>query len=80
MNDKDTVFPQYRKLANQKTFYKIINERLFEEIQLVGTLRNKFVFEAKQYPEILKIKDMLMLAEGHYLPSSQEEWEKVGTL
>ena len=46
MNDKDTVFPQYRKLVNNKSFYKIIDERNFEEIQLVGRLKNKYFIEA----------------------------------
>ncbi len=77
MNAKDTVFPQYRKLSNNRTFYKILDDRHFEEIQLFGSKKNKYLFTATQYPEILKIQDMLMLAEGTYVNSSKEEWDKL---
>ena len=75
MNDKDTVFPQYRKLVNNKSFYKIIDERNFEEIQLVGRLKNKYFIEAKIYPEILKINDLLNLEDPNYALSTKEEWD-----
>ena len=74
MMNKDIVFPQYRKLANSKSFYKITSDRNFEEIQLVGSLKNKYMFEAKIYPEILKINDLLDLVDENYLESSESEW------
>ena len=52
-------FPQYRKLSNHKSFYKILSKEVFEEIQLVGTVRMKTQTTAKKYPEIVRIKDML---------------------
>ena len=52
-------FPQYRKLSNHKSFYKIVSKEVFEEIQLVGTVRMKTKTTATKYPEILRIKDML---------------------
>jgi len=52
-------FPQYRTLGSFNRHYKIVNERLFIE----ATLRNgnwEFqVVTATQYPEILRIQDML---------------------
>jgi len=53
------MFPQYRKLSNHKSFYKIVSKEVFEEIQLVGTVRFKTQITATKYPEILRIKDML---------------------
>ena len=53
------MFPQYRKLSNHKSFYKIVSKEIFEEIQLVGTVRMKTQTIATKYPEILRIKDML---------------------
>ena len=53
------IFPQYRKLSNHKSFYKIVSKEVFEEIQLVGTVRLKTKTTATKYPEILRIKDML---------------------
>ena len=53
------LYPQYRKLSNHKSFYKIVSKEVFEEIQLVGTVRVKTQTTAKKYPEIVRIKDML---------------------
>lgn len=61
MIDKNTHFPQYRKLSNEKTFYKIINERTFDEVIIMGERRIKFTTIASKYPEMLRIKDMLEL-------------------
>jgi hypothetical protein len=72
MNDKNTDFPQYRKLSNDKTFYKIQSDRLFEEVQLMGSKVFRYAVEAKQYPEILKIQDMLKLEEPYLLISEEE--------
>lgn len=74
MSHKVTHFPQFRKLSNEKVFYRIRDERNFDEIQLIGTRAMWFSMEAKQYPEILKIQDLLGLVEG-VRPSSQEEFE-----
>ncbi len=74
MNDKNTDFPQYRKLSNDKTFYKILSDRLFEEVQLMGSKVLHYSVEAKQYPEILKIQDMLQ-AESPYCIISEEEFK-----
>jgi hypothetical protein len=72
MDDKNTDFPQYRKLSNDKTFYKIQSERLFEEVQLMGSKVFRYRVEAKQYPEILKIKEMLKLEEPYLMLSAEE--------
>ena len=73
MNDKNTDFPQYRKLSNDKTFYKIHSDRLFEEVQWMGSKVFCYRIEAKHYPEILKIQDMLQLQEP-YLQITEEEF------
>lgn len=77
MLDKDTDFPQFRKLSNDKVFYKIINDRLFHEIQVIGTFAQLYKIEAKQYPEILKIQDMLNYSIEGFVASNQEEFEKL---
>lgn len=52
-------FPQYRKLSNCKSYYRLNDEKSFDEIQLIGDQVVHFHIEAKQYPEMLRIKDML---------------------
>ena len=59
MSNKVTDFPQYRKLSNDKVFYRINNDRQFDEIQIIGKSAYIHSIEAKQYPEILKIQDLL---------------------
>jgi hypothetical protein len=77
MLDKDTDFPQYRKLSNDKVFYKIVNNREFHEIQVIGTYAQLFKIEAKQYPEILKIQDMLNYTIEGFIPSTQKEFDSL---
>jgi hypothetical protein len=68
-------FPQYRKLSNLRSYYRIDDERHFTEIQLIGSKAFLLNFQATQYPEILKIKEMLSCTEP-YLLSQKEEYEK----
>ncbi|MGB0915166.1 MAG: hypothetical protein ACPGVI_03795 [Crocinitomicaceae bacterium] len=77
MLDKDTDFPQFRKLSNDKVFYKIISDREFHEIQVIGTFAQLYKIEAKQYPEILKIQDMLNYSIEGFVSSSREEYERL---
>ncbi|MDG1332960.1 MAG: hypothetical protein P8P74_11570 [Crocinitomicaceae bacterium] len=74
MSNKGRDFPQYRKLFNEKAFYKIIDDRNFEEIQLMGSRKMTYAFTAEKYPEILRIQDMLDLEPG-YLECDPEEYE-----
>ena len=75
MEDKNTDFPQYRKLSNNRCFYEILNERHFREIQLIGARAVLHDVKAEQYPEMLRIMDMLALQEP-YLISDAEEFKK----
>ncbi|MEN9988684.1 MAG: hypothetical protein RLZZ585_1723 [Bacteroidota bacterium] len=71
-------FPQYRKLANEKSHYEIRDDRHFVEKQLIGKQVFIIEIEAKQYPEILRIQDMLHCVEG-FLLSTKEVFESIGT-
>lgn len=52
-------YPIYRKLSNQKSFYRIESITAFEEIQCIGSARIKTFFKAKKYPEMLRVKEMI---------------------
>lgn len=67
-------FPQYRKLLNEKSFYRITDGIHFDELQRIGSKVVLHQLHAEQYPEMLRIKDMLELSEG-YLISSQSEFD-----
>jgi hypothetical protein len=72
------AFPQYRKLANEKSFYELVDDRHFTEKQRIGKQVFTIPIEAMQYPEILRIQDMLDCVEGFFL-SNKEEFESIGT-
>jgi len=75
--NKDNLFPQFRKLSNEKAFYKIIDELNFEEIQLVGSKKLFYQTYAEQYPEILRIQDMLNCIDSLFIIISEKEWSEL---
>ena len=69
-------FPQYRKLKNDKSFYRIEDESHFIEIQLIGNKAFELKINAVQFPEKLKIKDMLN-CQDPYIKIEQYEFEQI---
>ena len=70
--DKFNDFPAFRKLNNDLRIYKIIDTKSFLEKQRMGTKVFEFNIQAKQYPEILRIQDML--ACNGFVLASEYEW------
>ncbi|MDI1354330.1 MAG: hypothetical protein PSX36_05410 [bacterium] len=64
MNFEDIDFPVYRKYKNSKSYFKIINPLLFEEIQIIGTRKVIKQTQAKLFPEKIFVRD-LVLNFGH---------------
>jgi hypothetical protein len=77
MINKGTDFPQYRKLSNNKVFYKILDDRNFEELQIVGTKCFLYNVNASKYPEILRISEMISLTLPNFEKIQSEEYEKI---
>jgi hypothetical protein len=69
-------FPQYRKLKNDKSFYRIEDESHFTEIQLIGNKAFELKIIAVQFPEKLKIQDMLYCADP-YIKIEQFEFDQI---
>ena len=74
MENKNT-YPIYRKLNNNRSFYKISSDRIFEEIQRIGSKKVHYTHEAKQYPEILFIQDLINYAHQGIADFSEKDWE-----
>lgn len=68
-------FPQYRKYVTGTSYFKIVSEKLFEETQLIGKKKFVTTIEAKQYPEMLRIKDMLECKDNSWMVCSEEEYK-----
>lgn len=74
MNNKVTDFPQYRMLSGKKVYYKILSDKEFIELSWIGSKMIRFEVTAKQYPELLRIIDMLKCEEPYMaLPIEKEE-------
>lgn len=69
-------FPQYRKF-NGRVYYRIVNERTFDEVQIVGSRAILNQFKAEKYPELLRIKDMLEMNISGLDLSDKMEFEKI---
>ena len=67
-------YPIYRKLSNNRSFYKVVDSKNFEEIQIIGTKRRYQLIEAKQYPELLFIQDLISMIHPGMLNSAESEW------
>jgi hypothetical protein len=52
-------FPQYRRYSNNSSYFKIVDERNFIELQFVGEKVLQHHIHALQYPEMLRIQEML---------------------
>ena len=59
MQSESFIFPQYRKYVGLNTWYKIESTNLFIEVSKLGDNFIQHSVEAKQYPEKLRIMDML---------------------
>lgn len=77
MSYKGTDFPQYRMLSNEKVFYRIRSDREFDEIQIIGSRAMWFSMVAQQYPEILKIQDLLTFADEGVQSLAEERFVEI---
>jgi len=68
-------FPIYRKLSDNKTYYKIDSEKSFIEVKIMGKYYFSNSIEASQFPEIILIKDMINLEMGGFISISKKEFE-----
>jgi hypothetical protein len=59
MNNEDIHFPVFRKYKNNKSYFKILSFKQFEEVQLIGSKKIVNLTEALHFPEMLFIKDLI---------------------
>ncbi len=81
MSNEDIHFPVYRKYKNNKSYFKILSFKLFEEIQIIGSKKLVKQIEANQFPEMVFIRDLIFdykimaeeIGEGEYNSLCQSE-------
>ena len=79
MQNSEIIFPQYRAMSGRRIWYKIHSFSTFDELQQMGERVVKYSIEAEQYPEKLRILDMLscqapfvLLEESVYLEMEKQ--------
>ncbi|OIQ31697.1 MAG: hypothetical protein BM555_05145 [Crocinitomix sp. MedPE-SWsnd] len=60
------MFPYYRKLIGKDIYYKIVSDEEFHEITKVKGRLNVELVMAIQYPEKLRIQDMITCHGNYY--------------
>lgn len=76
-NNEGIHFPIYRKYKNNKRFYKIINKKEFEEIQVIGSKTLVNHIKASQLPEFNFINDLMSYYDGFAEEIDEAEYERV---
>lgn len=69
------MYPSYRKITNRDTWYKIVSDTEFHEVSRLGNRLIVEVVVAVQFPEKLKIQDMLECKGEHYEKVSGQEFD-----
>jgi len=64
MKSEDINFPLYRKYKNNKSYFKILDARNFEEIQIIGSKLMLNKIRAISFPEINFIHDLMFNYEA----------------
>lgn len=73
MNNKVTDFPQFRMISGRKVYYKILSDRQFIELSWIGEKLFRYTITAVQYPEMLRIMDMLTCKPPYLILPAEEE-------
>ena len=69
-------FPVYRKYPHNRTFFKIISEEAFEEINILGKTYSVRNVKAQIMPDRNYIHDMVYNYEKYWKVISEEEYKQ----
>ncbi|MCB0795586.1 MAG: hypothetical protein KDB88_12690 [Flavobacteriales bacterium] len=68
-------FPLYRKTRDDRHFFRIDGPDRFMEIQRIGTRAIRHLVDGGAYPERVRIDEMIRMAEGRYVQSTEQEFQ-----
>ena len=69
------MYPYYRKLNGLDIWYKIVSETEFHELKRIGERLVLEVVVAVQYPEKLRIQDMIQAEGEHFVKTDESAFE-----
>lgn len=71
------IFPVYRKYCNAQTYFKVESNTKLVERQILGGKYFETVINAAQYPEKLKISEIISLQNAAYCESTAQEFNNI---
>ena len=71
------IFPIYRSLANHLVLYQINSENELIELKITGNYYSINSYQASQYPEKLKIREMILNSDKSLIEIDQIEFNRV---
>lgn len=71
------LYPQYRKYKNNKSFFKIISNKEWEEIQIIGSNHLLHQFEVKIMPDRNFLQDMTVDYHENWDVIEEKEYELI---
>lgn len=76
---KNEDYPVFRKYPDHKSFFKIASPENLVELKITGKTYSLHQLTAKILPERNLIQDILEMKNGHWLPSTEKEFEEKHT-
>jgi hypothetical protein len=76
-NLEDIKFPVFRKYKNNRHYYQIMNNKEFEEIQVIGSRKTINRLLASQLPEFNLIHDLIHNYSAFAEVISEDEYQRV---
>jgi len=70
------TFPVYRKYADNSAYFEIVSQTEFRELKRIGRYYELHHIHARILPEYNYVADLISNSDGHYVESSQAEFEK----
>ena len=71
------IFPIFRSLENHLVFYRISSESEFTELKITGNYYSINSYFASQYPEKLKIREMILNEDKSLIEINQIEFNRI---
>jgi hypothetical protein len=72
--DRPISFPQFRRLANGRSYYKIHDTQHMEEVQVMGRFWMVHTLHAKILPERVLIADILSLTDRRWEEITEHQY------
>ncbi|MDQ3047436.1 MAG: hypothetical protein M3R27_07810 [Bacteroidota bacterium] len=75
-----TIFPQYRKYADGKTFFKILSNSEWEEVKVIGKHYSYHHFTVKIMPDRNYLHDLIYEYSAFYQVITENEYNEAKAL